>query len=444
MMTKNSRRHSRTNPWLGHLYKRGKVYYLELGERDADGRKVRLYECLGTTIKEEAERKAIELTDPLRFKKESGRLEHWLYGRISSAQNASAVSIRIADAWQLHPYDTAVRGERRPLRPACIRDNEQTWMKFVKWMAATYPDRQYMEQVDEAMAKAYSTHNRRLQIGARGHNLRMIVCRVMFDLCEITPNPFRYRNWKLAENRISRKTLPPEQEKRILELATGELRTLVIIGMCTGMRLGDCCMLEWEHVAEGRVIKRTSKCQRDVSLAIHPLLAQELACLPRNGRYVIPGIAALYKRKAANVSIKVRKLFELAGVQVVERVEGRKKAVSRRNFHCLRHTFITTCARAGVPKTLISSWIGHSPVVDEIYQQWDQKERDTLIMAAQESRLSSLVPVRELNSAKPENAKASEAEVTSAKARLHQLVDSMPEQDASAWLEKMNIPLQRV
>jgi integrase len=197
-------------------------------------------------------------------------------------------------------------------------------------------------------------------------------------------------------------------------------------------------MLEWEHVAEGRVIKRTSKCQRDVSLAIHPLLAQELARLPRNGRYVIPGIAALYKRKAANVSIKVRKLFELAGVQVVERVEGRKKAVSRRNFHCLRHTFVTTCARAGVPKTLISSWIGHSPVIDEIYQQWDQGERDKMIMAAQESRLSNLVPVRELGSAKPENAKASDTEVVSAKARLHQLVDAMSDEEVLSWLAEMN------
>lgn len=427
--------------YKGTLYKRGGSWWIEYYAHNADGTRHRLRESLRATTKPAAIEEATRRTQALLLKKDQHGLEKILRERVATIQHQAdelefhKTMTPLPDAWARHPYDTNTRGTRRTLKSRVIDDNRQAWAKFIEWMAENYPTVVYMEQVTEVHAKAYSDHCRKT-IGARGHNLRLLTCRVMFSLADITPNPFMFKNWKLTEDPVSRKTLTPEEEKLLLETSTGELKTLVTIGLCTGMRLGDCCTLEWADIAEGRIFKRTAKRGQNVSLKIHGLLALELDPLPRAGKYVMPDLAALYLRAPANVSQKTKALFQKAGIVVTERMEGRKKAASRRNFHCLRHTFITQCARRGVPKTLISSWIGHSPQVDEIYQQWDNKERDDLIMAAQESRLGALAAPKQLEPGKGLVIDVDGREIT-AKGQLLEMVNNMSEGQAVAAIAKL-------
>ena len=55
---------------------------------------------------------------------------------------------------------------------------------------------------------------------------------------------------------------------------------------------------------------------------------------------------------------------------------GRAKAKSRRGFPSLRTSFVTYCARAGIPTEAIAQWAGHSPEVDRLYQRHSGKDTD--------------------------------------------------------------------
>lgn len=431
--------------YKGTIYKRASgTYWLDYYAKNADGTRQRFQENLKVTTKPAAVEEATRRTQALLLKKDQHGLEKILRERVATIQEQAKeledleTMTPLPDAWTRRPYDTNTRGTRRTLKPRVVDDNRQAWGKFVEWMAENYPTITYMEQVTEAHARAYSDHCRNI-IGPRGHNLRLLTCRVMFSQFDIAKNPFVFKNWKRTEDPVSRKTLTPEEEKVLLETATGELKTLVTIGLCTGMRLGDCCTLEWADVSEGRIFKKTAKRGQDVSLALHSLLSNELEALPKDGKYIMPKLAEQYEKNPANVSRKTKLLFEKAGIVVTEQMEGRKKASSRKNFHCLRHTFITQCARRGVPKTLISSWIGHSPQVDEIYQQWDTKERDNMILAAQESRLGALAPKKaQENGDRGLVIDVVGRELTS-KSRLLELVGGMTEEQADEVLKKLGM-----
>jgi integrase len=236
-----------------------------------------------------------------------------------------------------------------------------------------------MQDITEADALAYSDHCRTAaKLGARGHNKRVEVCRVVFNLAGILPNPFaKVRNW--TENQQHRDALELPDLQRIMAAAAGEYRLLIAVGIFTGLRLGDAVNLQWQDIHDNRIWKATQKTGKPVSLALAPALAAELAKVerPTDGRgYVLPELAALYGRDPTAVSKRIRQLFEGVGIEVTEKMAGRAKAISRRGFHSLRTSFVTYCARAGIPTEAIAQWAGHSPEVDRLYQRHSGKDTD--------------------------------------------------------------------
>ncbi len=49
---------------------------------------------------------------------------------------------------------------------------------------------------------------------------------------------------------VFRKPFTPEELKAILEAAKDDdfIRPIIVTGMCTAMRRGDCCLLKWKDV----------------------------------------------------------------------------------------------------------------------------------------------------------------------------------------------------
>ena len=77
-------------------------------------------------------------------------------------------------------------------------------------------------------------------------------------------------------------------------------------------------------------------------------------------------------------------LFQGAGVETREKAaDGRRRVISRRGFHSLRHTFATCCAKANVPEGAVRDWLGHSSVmVTRIYEHWRMTDGQQSILAA--------------------------------------------------------------
>lgn len=441
---------AKSKPYLGTLVQRSGVYYLDMA-LSVGGQPWRKKICLHTGNKVEAVKKATEETDGLKAKKNSAKVEKWLEEKQSTTKELLD-RILLAEAWEHNPYTHTARGERHPLSQQSQRENKVYWADFVEWMGKNHPQTIYMGQVVESMAKEYARFLESQGQGSRSHNVRMMVCKVMFDLAGIKENPFDARNLKRKEVKISRQDLSENELRGLFEVlkgkGTAEDRLLIMLGMCTGMRLGDCCLLRWDEVQGTHIRKVTAKRGIPVSLQMHPMLEAAMAATPRQGEYVLEGYASIYKRDASTVCKSVDALFRLAGIETSREIEGRKKAVSVKGFHALRTSFITQAARCGVPISLISSWVGHSPEVDRIYQQWGQAERDARLVGALDTKLTSIFGEDSLALPSPSQSKSPEGRIDSIisqvfgkektpKEQLLELIEGLEEKTIEVVLSKL-------
>ena len=165
--------------------------------------------------------------------------------------------------------------------------------------------------------------------------------------------------------------------RRLLAAANGEWHKLLLVGIYTGLRLGDCCRLDWSQVnlAEGViqvVPKKTRRHhQRLVTIPIHQALGEALmggeVKVKGEGEQrncslsgpVLPTVAAMYEESRGRVAGMLARIFKAANITMSVKVEGRKHLTPEATFHSLRHTFVSFAANAGVPLHIVQSIVGH-------------------------------------------------------------------------------------
>ena len=155
-------------------------------------------------------------------------------------------------------------------------------------------------------------------------------------------------------DQIHREPYSVAEMKFILAASEKDLfiRPIIVTGMCTAMRRGDCCLLTWADVdlKAGFIAVRTSKTGEPVDIPMFPMLrdvlsdacAKAKAALPRPKRgrrkepegYAFPEQAAMYKRNADGITWRVKKVineaFKLKAVAAGELLpEGEPEEVRR-------------------------------------------------------------------------------------------------------------------
>ena len=196
---------------------------------------------------------------------------------------------------------------------------------------------------------------------------------------------------------------------------TSEWYKLILIGIYTGLRLGDCCRLDWSSInlAQGviQVVPRKTRRhhQRMVTIPIHPALgaallgtqsadaerdkrpfydpaydglrptpesqngqlafespdelnaiaSREATCVLKTTGPVLPTIAEMYARSRWRVSHELSRIFKAANITMSVKLEGRHRKTPEATFHSLRHTFVSFAANAGVPLHIVQSIVGH-------------------------------------------------------------------------------------
>ena len=165
-----------------------------------------------------------------------------------------------------------------------------------------------------------------------------------------------------------------DELRRLLDVAKksgGEWHKLFLIGIYTGLRLGDCCRLDWSQInlAQGVIQLIPQKTRRHahgrpVTIPIHPQLGQELLALRTSHSAlltgpVLPKVSELYERARWRVCKVTSNIFRKANIVTSVRIEGRKNLTPEATFHSLRHTFVSFAANAGVPLHIVQSIVGH-------------------------------------------------------------------------------------
>ena len=288
----------------------------------------------------------------------------------------------LADVW----LEYVKSPNRNELAKATMESKQNVWMQFARWMEKNYLPVKDLGGVTSDMIAEYLACLR-VSLCASTYNNRVCVLREMFHVLAskagIEDDPWQGVRLR-PDDSHSRRELTMNELKRLLEAAAAggknedgkmnneklnkELHTLLLIGIYTGLRLGDCCLLDWSqiNVAEGVIQLMPKKTrrhhQRMVTIPVHPALGQAL--IGQQADYnkvgpVLPLIAETYRTTRWKVSYFLSHIFKAANITMSVSIEGRRQRTPEATFHSLRHTFVSFAANAGVPLHVVQSIVGH-------------------------------------------------------------------------------------
>ena len=265
--------------------------------------------------------------------------------------------------------------ERSPSRPQksgreTMHQYELQVGRFVEWMAAHYPEAREMRQVSKEVAADFLSDLGK-QVSPNTYNkyvaLLRAIWRTMGEKARCTVNPWDGIARKMQSDGNGRRALTIEELTRVCSTLTGEMRVLFALGVYTGLRLGDCALMDWGTVDMARRVivttpRKTKKHKTVVEIPLHPALFAILDETPARRRmgYIMPDMAATYERDTSAIAARIRRVFEAAGFETRAEIDGYSNRVAKIGFHSLRHSFVSLMGNAGAPLALVQSIVGHS------------------------------------------------------------------------------------
>ena len=282
--------------------------------------------------------------------------------------------------------------------PETLYQYECQWSRFADWMKEKHPYKLTLRDVTREIAEEYAGSMNHGILSANTYNkhlgLLTLVFRVVKRKAKITENPWE----EIERKRLvthSRRELTVDELRKVCGDAAGELRTLLAVGIYTGLRLGDCATLRWAEVDLPRgIIRRIpNKIARSnpnpVLVPVHAVLRDMLAATPLEQRseYVLPELAKLYAHRSDAVTDRVQSHFKACGIKVWKAGTGpdsedAKRAVIEVGFHSLRHSFVSLCREANAPLSVVEAIVGHaSPAMTRHYTHVGQLAASNAVAA---------------------------------------------------------------
>ena len=349
-----------------NLVKRGSVWYVK---RMVDGKVI--IQSTKQTGLSKARLERDRILNPTYLRDEKVRAEA-VYSKVQTADSKLAKALDALPALTVtHAWDAfSTSPERSDASEGTLDGYLGQWNRFERWIGARRPGGE-LRAVTAKDAGDYAADLVAAGLSPNRFNkhvdLLKMVFRVLTDPARLASNPWE----KVKRKRLNtqgRRAFTSEELQTILETATGELQTLLIIGAYSGLRLGDAVTLQWSSVdlANGTITLRPKKTAlrtgKIVAVPIHPTLNAVLSQTPEAKRKgpVLPEYAALRESHPYMITHRLRRHFKACKIETaVERVGAGKKKVSSAGFHVLRHTIVSQLASKGVPLEVIRGLVGH-------------------------------------------------------------------------------------
>ena len=284
----------------------------------------------------------------------------------------------LADVWNAY----VMSPDRNELAKATMDGKRNVWMHFARWMEHFYLPVKDLAGVTHDMITEYLALLR-ADLCATTYNNRVCILREIFrtlaDKACLAEDPWEHVRLRPNDSH-SRRELSIDELKRLLAAARRadnmEWHKLILIGIYTGLRLGDCCKLDWSciNIPQSVIQLIPSKTRRHahgqpITIPIHPTLGQALLDGQSGNQTisnqtilsgpVLPMIAEMYSRARWKISQELSLIFKAANITMSVRIAGRKNRTPEASFHSLRHTFVSLSANAGVPLHIVQSIVGH-------------------------------------------------------------------------------------
>lgn len=271
-----------------------------------------------------------------------------------------------------------------PRRIDCSQRQLDTYLRYCDELAKHLGNERHIADIGDSEAEGYARYLCSTGITNNTYNKHIngltVVWNAVGPALGITANPWKSLPRKKLDGK-RREDFTDEEIEKILSVAKGETRTLILIGLYTGMRMGDCARLSTSDVSDDIIKVTTGKTGAKVCIPLHPNLTSALASAQAKDGFFLPTLAERYsKGQNSSISRDVNRILKKCGIKTSygdaeKNSRGKKRPL--RGFHSLRHTFISRCVSAGIPTHIVQALAGHASV--EMTEHYTHlKDRDFL------------------------------------------------------------------
>ena len=397
----------------GSVIKRGKVYYFRFRKIDGKYTQRALKDGAGNrvTVKAEAERLAAVMQRELKQLETLNSKAEYLARVAEVKKIIRQETLKNTDIWQAY-LNNPNRPESGPETLACYRRCLDRFLAF----AGNKP-------IMTTSVGAYMTELWSTGISSRTYNKHLQALKLIFRIVRPEDNPFAELKAKPLEQE-SRKPFTMLQINRIFTTLNSEeyhllhkdqMRILLLLGLCFGLRLHDAACFKWEYIQGDHISFKPYKTRRKmrtaVVLPIPPILQEQFSKAQawKRNEYLLPDVAERYQYNDSGISQDISKLLEYSGLETKEvasevrrqtytDAKGRQKQrkIGRYSFHSFRHTFCTFAANSGKDLSLVKSIVGHSAVtMTEHYTHFDLEAKRSVIEAIPLTEAIATMPARD-------------------------------------------------
>lgn len=199
----------------------------------------------------------------------------------------------------------------------------------------------------------------------------------------IPHNPARNVKARGDKVKVERQVFTPQDVQKLLQVAEGEWKIMIVEGLCTALRLMDCATLHWSEIrasGTGLSVHRVPrKGRRSGKVLVIPVVEPLLSALKsvpvaeRTG-FLCPDLS---QRMPSFVSRGFSQLMVKAGIDA--QAVQRKRSLATKSFHSLRHTLTSWMKSAGVDKETRMAITGHESA--EIHDGYTHIEAGAMLTA---------------------------------------------------------------
>lgn len=375
------------NKGQGHLFKRGKNWYLRF---TVNGKRKTI--ALKTADKIEAEKLSKSYLPVINAETREELAAHVAIAKRLKNENKK---LPVSEVWEQlinHP-------SKPEWSKSTLAGYRKAWELFTELINA-----EFLGEVNSEHANNFARQLWKNKASASTYNHYIghlkFIFRLMLVPAGLESNPFDGIPRKKKET-DKHQRLSDEQFKSIISVLDNpqkhkcyitnidEVKTLIILGAFTGLRLKDCVLMKMKSINYDNqsIQAKTYKTGANVLLPISPALMRQLQpyrdC---KDEYLLPILATRYINERGSISATVARVFIAAGLETINIINPKKRQRQRNSnkygFHSLRHTFISWCARAGVPLSIVQSIVGHfSQEMTQYYIQITDEERRQILNA---------------------------------------------------------------
>jgi integrase len=300
--------------WYGRYEVNGRLHYVNLDIKIAGSPPASIRDLGDGPFERSraaAQAKLDQIIREARSTENSARLVEQLY-EIKTGEAIKTVKLdELAEEWAKIP-------RRREPDERYASQCQSTLRRFVEFVRKENRKAEELAHVNRAVARSFMDAEMKRGVSPKTWNDTLKLLRATFKylLPAGAINPFSDTPTKDTET-VFRIPFTPEELKAIVVVSRNDefIRPIIITGMCSAMRRGDCCLLKGEDVdMKHRFITvKTAKTGVTVSIPIFPMLYDELAKRTlKPGKYVFPEQAEMYLENPDGITWRVKKVLALA------------------------------------------------------------------------------------------------------------------------------------